>query len=247
MNSGMIAGLILGYALFILLPGYGLAIAALLLCFFADIGAYLGVRAKVVGLKDLKESLSNEFASLTGKNKPKKVVAVAGEVQIISKSSSPLEVPDAEAADAAPTMPRRSFWPNPCAVHFEKLDLAAGDPSKVSYLVDGVRYDGPGIDRETTSLLVQYLKGAAGMDLGERRKPQTGMFKAALEGHRTELKIITAGNTAGESMQLTANPKSGTISKSLQSVWAKINWPTCKKWWPTEAESFYLRPPRCRV
>ena len=97
-NTGMYAGLVLGYALFIFLPSFGLALLALILCFLADIGAYLGIRAKVVGLKDLKESLSKEFASALGRDKPKEIVAVAGAVQIINKSGTPLAPPDAEAA-----------------------------------------------------------------------------------------------------------------------------------------------------
>src|ERR1700722_19364411 len=51
LNAGMMAGLVLGYALFIFLPGFLPAFGALIFCFLVDIGVYLGVRAKVVGLK----------------------------------------------------------------------------------------------------------------------------------------------------------------------------------------------------
>jgi type II secretory ATPase GspE/PulE/Tfp pilus assembly ATPase PilB-like protein len=47
----------------------------------------------------------------------------------------------------------------------------------------------------------------AGLDLGERRKPQKGKLKAAVGGTRHELEINTAGSAAGEFLKILVDPK----------------------------------------
>src|SRR5687767_7613404 len=51
------------------------------------------------------------------------------------------------------------------------------------------------------------LKGAAGLDVEEKRKPQIGQLKGSLEGQRKDLKLQTAGSTAGEFARIIVNPK----------------------------------------
>ena len=49
------------------------------------------------------------------------------------------------------------------------------------------------------------------MDVEERRKPQTGTMKLALDGGRKrEVKLQTAGTTAGEYLRMMFEPRSGT-------------------------------------
>src|SRR3954449_12382650 len=53
LNAGMIAGLLLGFALFLLLPSFWVALSVLLFFFIVDVGVYLLLRNQKVGLADL--------------------------------------------------------------------------------------------------------------------------------------------------------------------------------------------------
>src|SRR5579862_2903435 len=77
-NCCEIVGLILGYLLFIMLP-FGAAMGALFGMFVLDIGGYLGVRAKAVGLSDLREEFSKWLHGLL-KGKKKEIKAAAGQI-----------------------------------------------------------------------------------------------------------------------------------------------------------------------
>ena len=44
--------------------------------------------------------------------------------------------------------------------------------------------------------MISYLKAAAGLDIGEVRKPQTGSLKLNVNGKRREMQVLTKGSTA---------------------------------------------------
>ena len=77
----------------------------------------------------------------------------------------------------------------------------------MAYLVDGVRYQGDPMDRDALAAAIQYLKPLAGLDVGERRKPQTGKFKVLVGQKKHDVQITTSGSTAGESATFLVDPK----------------------------------------
>jgi type II secretory ATPase GspE/PulE/Tfp pilus assembly ATPase PilB-like protein len=77
----------------------------------------------------------------------------------------------------------------------------------VKYVVDGVSYGGSTVDRGRASAAIEYLKSLSGMDIAEKRKPQTGNMKVSIDGQKRELQIQTAGSTAGEQLRATVDPK----------------------------------------
>jgi general secretion pathway protein E len=85
--------------------------------------------------------------------------------------------------------------------------MIAGEPMAISFTVDGVKYDGEAMDRNKAGAAVQYLKEVAGLDMNERRKPQSGTFKAALDGKKSTIQVTSFGSAQGESMRLVTNPK----------------------------------------
>jgi len=64
-NSIMMAGFIGGYLFFFLLPGFGLAMGVLGGLFAADIGAYLAMRSRTIGLGDLTTQFTDWWSGLT--------------------------------------------------------------------------------------------------------------------------------------------------------------------------------------
>jgi type II secretory ATPase GspE/PulE/Tfp pilus assembly ATPase PilB-like protein len=63
------------------------------------------------------------------------------------------------------------------------------------------------MDRNKAGGAVQYLKQVSGLDMNERRKPQTGNFKANLDGKKFAIQITSYGSAQGESARLITNPK----------------------------------------
>src|SRR5690606_35961901 len=90
----------------------------------------------------------------------------------------------------------------------ERIDCAPEkDLAVVKYYVDGVQYTSGSMSKHDAGLAIGYLKSAAGLDFNERRKPQTGLVRVAIDGQRKELTVQTAGSAAGEVMRLLADVK----------------------------------------
>jgi len=206
-NCGTMGSLALGYLLFFFLPGFAVAFSVLFLLFALDIGAYLFMRSRTIGLKDLREQLSDWWNGLLKGGKPKEIKAVQGAVLIINAGGAPQEAPAADSPDLARFEAAQQFLTRPLRVGAERLELIAGEPTSITHIVDGVRYDGEAMDRNKAGAAVQYLKEVAGLDLNERRKPQTGSFKANLDGRKYTIQITSFGSAQGESVRLMTNPK----------------------------------------
>ena len=83
-----------------------------------------------------------------------------------------------------------------------EADLApAGEESKLRLLVDGAIVSRPTLNIEDSELVVQYIKGLAGLDMTERRKPQQGRISVDMVNQPVDMLIITAGTTHGQRMQ----------------------------------------------
>jgi type II secretory ATPase GspE/PulE/Tfp pilus assembly ATPase PilB-like protein len=206
-NGMMMAGLIVGYLFFFFLPGFGVAIAVLSLCFVADIGTYLFMRSRTIGLGDLKDQLAGWWAGLTKREKTLKVKVVEGQVLVMDKNGTPQEAPPSDSPDLLRYESAQLFLTKPLRYGAERMDLVAGEPTQVSYLVDGMKYEGDAMDRNKAGAAVQYLKEVAGLDMNERRKPQTGNFKSMIDGKKYAIQITSFGSAQGESVRLVTNPK----------------------------------------
>src|SRR5688500_10077103 len=62
LNSGFLGGVVLAYLAFFLIPSFPLGLLALLLIAGVEIGVYLAMRHKTVGLKDLKTEIKGVFS-----------------------------------------------------------------------------------------------------------------------------------------------------------------------------------------
>ena len=76
----------------------------------------------------------------------------------------------------------------------------AGQETRVLYLIDGVPTERPTKALADTERIAQFLKGIAGMDTDERRRPQKGKISVDLEGNRADMELTTAGTTGGQRM-----------------------------------------------
>ncbi len=72
----------------------------------------------------------------------------------------------------------------------------------VSQTIDGVRYKREPIPNEAANQVIDFLKQAAGMDVEDRRRKQSGDLKAKFAGAEHVLTLTTSGSSAGQSIRI---------------------------------------------
>jgi type II secretory ATPase GspE/PulE/Tfp pilus assembly ATPase PilB-like protein len=207
-NIGNLLGLIVAYAIFFLIPGafsFWIGLPILLAGIGIEVAVYLNYRKKLVGLYDLRKQWNAYLASFGGK---KKEVTGPGEVVLMSKAG-PVLPPDPTSPDKLAYDATQLALTDPLKKGADQVDIdgRAEGGANLKYIVDGVSYTGQTTDRVTGGAAISYIKGLAGMDVEERRKPQTGSMKLGVGSRKREVKIQTAGNTAGEYMRMMLDPK----------------------------------------
>jgi type II secretory ATPase GspE/PulE/Tfp pilus assembly ATPase PilB-like protein len=200
-----------GWALALILtlavPNYWAALAIFLFIFVAEMGYYLLWRNQTVGLKDLSGEIKKGFSGL-GKKKEKEVKATEGAVVLVDKGGKAFPPP----VDEDPYRPvfdaLQSLLQGPLKLRANRIDLRPVEGGSVQrYNVDGVTFEGKSFPREISGEMVGLVKSLAGMDVNDRRKPQTGQMKINTDQGRHEIEVYTAGSTAGEMMRLLVDRK----------------------------------------
>lgn len=210
-NCGMWVGLVAGVLAFFALPGFGIAMAVLLFFGAIDIGVYLVLRNQKVGLKDLGNELRAFLAAPFDKLKkdPSKIEAGPGEVVLLNHKGQPVMQPDDESPELPGFKALQRLLVGPLKTNAEQIDLIpAEQATAVKYLVDGVSYNGTNLDRSSGASAVTFMKTLANLDIGDKRRPQTGTVKVQIEGQKKELQVTSAGSKAGESLKIVVEPKS---------------------------------------
>jgi type II secretory ATPase GspE/PulE/Tfp pilus assembly ATPase PilB-like protein len=209
-NTGLAIGLILGVLLFFLLPSFAVAWAVLVVMGLICFGVYLAMRNAKVGLADIGEELkgfmSAPFAKLS--RDKTKVDAGPGEVVMFNHKGAPVMTPDGESPDLPGFTAVQRLLAGPLKTGADQIDLIAADnATQVRYVVDGMPYNGTPLDRTAGAAAVTFAKQLANLDVGDKRRPQTGNLKAQVDGQKRELQITSAGSKAGESMRIVVDAK----------------------------------------
>lgn len=206
LNTAFLGGMVLAFFLFLMLPGFPVAFTAFMVIFLGEVVAYLVLRNQKVGLADLGKQLK---ASLGGNRKKKAAKIEAGEVALLDKKGTPF-VPseDPESPDGAAYAASQMFFTDALKRGAERIEMKPNEAGAiVRYTVDGVAVEGRSIPKDDAAAAVLLLKRLAGLDINDRRKPQTGMLKTTMDGKKRELQLTTAGTTAGESVTVEVEPK----------------------------------------
>lgn len=205
-NIALLAGMIGAFALFLMMPlGFLIAFPLVLLIMGIEAGAYLAVRGRQVGLGDLRSQFEAWLKSF--KKKKTEVVEIPNMVTLTGKNG-PLLPPAADDPTRATFEAMQAALSDPLKKGADQIDVApAGDGIGVKYFVDGFGYKGATLDREHGNSAMGLIKAAAGLEVDQRRKPQRGTVKASMDGRKLELRVDTAGSTAGEYMRLIADFK----------------------------------------
>ena len=221
----------LALVLCVYMPLYLIALPVYLLLFGVDIGIYLAMRNKSVGLKDLKQQFSDFYKNL-GKPKELKVTASENAVVLIDRGGKAYRPP----ADDAPERPAydtvQAVLQNPIRYNAQRIDLRPTEGgSVIRYSVDGVTLEGKSFPKEEAAAAIGLVKQLASLDISDRRKPQTGKIKVNTESAKHDVDVFTAGSTAGELMKLNIDFKKqydfrvdslGLLPDQLKTVMAAV-------------------------
>jgi len=204
-NLGLLSGMIAAYFLFFLVPYYFVALPLLIVVFGAEAGIYLAIRHQKVGLQDLKGQFDAWIHSFGGK---KEVTAPAGDVLLLTKSGQAIEPPTSDAPDRPSYDATQLALTDPLRKGADQIDLdSRSENNTYRYTVDCVTYAAAGLDRANAAAAISYIKAIAGMDVDDKRKPQTGQMRVVIENKKHEMKVMSAGSTAGEAMRIEFDPK----------------------------------------
>jgi general secretion pathway protein E len=216
LNLGMLLTGILAFGLFFALPMFALAFPVLIFLIMISIGVYLLMRKQKVGLGDLQKEFKGFLSGMGPKKKAK--AAGPGEVVVMNGKGLPLPIPEGETQERMGFEAVQMLLTDPLRKRAERIEMIPAEGSAtVRYAVDGMPYAGTGIPREAAAAAVTYLKAAAGLNAAEKRKPQTGNAKAAVDGNKHDLRVTTKGSTGGESVSIEVDPK-GRHSLRLEEV-----------------------------
>lgn len=80
--------------------------------------------------------------------------------------------------------------------------VPAGQASKITFQIDGIASEFGRPPRAEGDAIVMFLKRACGLNLEERRKPQTGQITAVTGENRIDMLIRTDGSANGERLTL---------------------------------------------
>jgi type II secretory ATPase GspE/PulE/Tfp pilus assembly ATPase PilB-like protein len=205
-NSGLMGGLILALVAFFILPNFFLAFAAMLVVVGIEAGVYLSMRKNKVGLSDIKGDFKNWISNIGREQKP--VAEISGAVQMVGPNGALLPAPKVNTPEAESYQGIQTMLTDPLVNNAEVIDIAPGENGlSVKYMVDGVFYNGATVQRAVGTAALAYLKAAAGLDIGEVRKPQKGTLKLNVNSKRKEMQLDTKGSTAGEYARFTADAR----------------------------------------
>jgi type II secretory ATPase GspE/PulE/Tfp pilus assembly ATPase PilB-like protein len=131
--------------------------------------------------------------------------------RLMTPDEEPLQVPtgDEPFVTAHQKLEELLSWAVPRGA--DRLDMQANKQQVVvSVRIDGVRYDHSTLEPQVALELVDYLKEAAGLDVEEQRKRQTGELLVEREPEQKEgkasrhvLEITAAGSTRGVQLGIT--------------------------------------------
>ncbi len=136
----------------------------------------------------------------SGKKKKKR--EVKERVRLSNSQKKGVSIPDDEAQQQHYALLQEMlfdiFWRRAAVA---ELVPAAGAVKSV-YQIDGVSTERESMTRQDADGIIAFLKGIAGLNLEERRKPQTGRIWAAIGENKYEVRVRTDGSTAGEKLTL---------------------------------------------
>lgn len=199
-NMIAVGGLVAALIAFLSMPSFALAMLVFVFVLVLEIAAYLFVRHQKVGLDDLVKSLKDSFQGKGGKA-AKDVTSTEGEVVMVV-GGRPIPAPDDESAERGPFEVVQSILSIPLRKRADRIEVLPTPDGNaiVRYYTDGYPYSLRTLSKAEAAAGVMYVRSVCGMDVNDRRKPQTVKLRLVDPGGKHDAVLTTAGSSAGDQM-----------------------------------------------
>lgn len=203
-NLGVLAAGVIGIVTMLFVPQFLIGSLVFVFVYIVIVTAYVMHRNSLVEDKDkvlTPDHISRVMKEGVGGNKKKKLVDVKERVRLLAGKrlvTIPEEQEEREQYRIAQDVLFGALWRRAALVEI----VPAGQASKITFQVDGISSEFSRPPRAEGDAIVTFLKRACGLNLEERRKPQTGQLTAVSGENRIDLHIRTDGSAAGERLTL---------------------------------------------
>ncbi|MEM8783201.1 MAG: ATPase, T2SS/T4P/T4SS family [Planctomycetota bacterium] len=202
---------LLGMALMLFTPIFWVGLPLGLVVMLASIGGYVVYRNKQVppgqewtlDLDSFKQNMAERQQKSAQASAAFRIRQSNGEELPVPPNNDPMQPIHRTLEDLlAFALPRGA----------ESVELVVEpEKSSMSVRIDGVKYAREAPEPKAAVQLIDYVKRAAGQDVEDRRRLQSGRISTVdEEGGATDLEVVTAGSTRGLKMQLLIDPDRAT-------------------------------------
>jgi general secretion pathway protein E len=209
-NLGLVGVMALMLIVWIIMPSFWVALPVNAIIAGGAIFFYNTQRVKAMGpAGNLFQNISGVMGK-AGEEHKKRRNAKQVSLTYLRKDDSPVELPSADDPLAAGLAAADEVVIQALVRRAEQVELMPGNQAAytLTYIVDGVSYNQPAMERTAAESALQAIKVVAGLQAEERRRPQNGRFKTRdASGGVTVWTAQTSGSTAGERLTLIANEK----------------------------------------
>jgi type II secretory ATPase GspE/PulE/Tfp pilus assembly ATPase PilB-like protein len=192
----------LSLLIWLVVPFYVLGLAVFVLLTYGALLGYAMHRDQRVEPDD-RVLTRRRLASLA---RHEKLVAIAPRTQLkLYRQANRIVVPPApdaqpevlQAYNAVQDLLYDMVWRRAA----EAVISPSPNEAKVRYVIDGLPVDRPPLKLPISQAVIRYLKDIGGMDVEDRRRPQTGKIAVDATGSQVEIELRSAGTTGGQRMQ----------------------------------------------
>ncbi len=136
--------------------------------------------------------------------------AGTAELVVIAADKSKVPVPNRDTPEFAVRVAAEQALIKGLDLRASQIDLAPASRDgayAARYLVDGVPQTGDTFSPQEAAQIIDFWRAAAGMDLADRRKPQTGHIRVMrAEDTTMEIRVSSIGSQAGLRLSMKINP-----------------------------------------
>lgn len=206
-NGGHMAAAVAGFAAMFLIPIFLIGFPIGVACLFGSLYAYAVYRNQRVPFDNRWDLSMNGIRTVLTDWQQDQADKRAS-LRIINADGDQLEVPAGNDPQAEIHAALAEILNFAIPRNADRIDLSIDkEVGKIVTRIDGVLYPQPELDPKKAMSILEYVKGAAGMDLTNQRKREQGRISVDLgEFGTNRLLIETSGSTRGIRMAMDINP-----------------------------------------
>jgi len=195
---------VVGWLLWFSVPIFMVGLAIYLVVAMGSILVYVFYRDSLVTPEDRIISTQNTIERIRSEKKTTSVVAAEVKIHLSTPTGQEIGIPKNEQQrvdfQQFQDLMFDAFWRRASDAYVRP----AGPSVRIAFRIDGVLNEYRTVDRQSGDRLVGYIKSIAGMDVTQRRLPQTGKLVAQQlkAKQRVRLDLETSGTTAGEKLTI---------------------------------------------